>query len=346
MNKKKKRVIFVILFMIVLIIAAYINIRGSYLEYKELGENYLSVFFTNLKYKYTIMGINFVVLYIVMYFANRGIKKGLKEFFKEEKKETPKLPNKSISLIMASIASIVIATLFTPKVILYASNVSFGEVDTVFNLDISFYMFVEPLLKMTVLYVIAIFIGLIVYSVIYSIIVFNKYFDGVDRETLRRSYLIKHIIRYIRFIAIGFAIYTLIRTLDIVFDKFITTDSGIELIGAGIINVRIRLWANILFALVIVVAIFRATINWKKRTNSKVIKDILAVPGYLVVMFVVMIVFDVILVKPNEYDKERKYIESNIYSTKTAYGIDCEDETIEYSGTINEKEINLTAKEF
>ena len=276
-----------------------------------------------------------------MTFTNKGIKKGLKVFFEQEKKEMPKLPNKSINLIVSVIASIIIANILTPKVILYASNASFGEVDPIFNLDISFYVFVEPLLKMIMLYIISIFIGLIVYTTVYYIIVFNKYFDGIDRETLKNSYLIKHLIRYIRFIAITFAIYTLISTLDIVFDNFITTDSGVELIGAGITNVTIRLWGNILFAILIIFSIFRATINWKKEKNAKAIKDILIVPAYLVVMFFVMIGFDLIFINSNEYDKERKYIESNIYNTKTAYGIDCEDETIEYSGTITEEEIKV-----
>ena len=338
-RKHNKRKIWVVLFILLLIITLYINMRGSYLEYKELGENFVIVFFTNIKYKYTIMGINFIILYIVMYFTNRGIVKGLKVFFDEEKKQIPKLPNKSISLIISSIVSIFVASMITPKIILYSSNVSFGETDPIFNLDISFYMFIEPLLKMIIIYIISIFVGLILYSAIYYIIAFNKYFDGISKETLKKSYLIKHIIRYIRYIAIFFAIYTLISTLDIVFDKFLTTESGIELIGAGITNVTIRLWGNILFTIIIVFSIFKATINLKKEKKSKVIKNILIIPGYLVIMFISMIIFDILFVNSNEYDKERKYIESNNYNTMSAYGIDCENETIEYSGTINEHEI-------
>ena len=338
-KKHSKRKIGVVLFVLLLSIVFYISMRGSYLEYKELGENFVSVLSTNLKFNYTIMAVNFVILFIVMYFANRGIAKGLKVFFDEEKKQMPKLPNKSISLIIASIGSIIIAEIFTPKIILYASNVSFGEADPIFNLDISFYMFIEPLLKMLILYIISIFIGLIIYSAIYYILVFNKYFDGINRETLKESYLIKHIIRYTRYIAIFFAIYTLISTFDIVFDKFITTESGIELIGAGITNVTIRLWGNVLFAIVIVFSIFRATKHFKASKNSKVLKNLLIIPSYLVVMFIAMIGFDLLFVNSNEYDKERKYIESNNYNTRVAYRIDCEDENIEYSGTINKQEI-------
>ena len=56
-------------------------------------------------------------------------------------------------------------------------------------------------------------------------------------------------------------------------------------------------------------------------------------------MFVVMVGFDLIYVSSNKYDKEKKYIERNIEYTKEAYGINAENETIDYSGTITTDEI-------
>ena len=151
--KKNIRTILVILFILIIAISMYIATRGSYLEYKELGDKYLTIFKTNAMYQYCIMGINFVSTFIIMYLANRGIKKGLKVFFDEEKKEMPKLVNKSISLVIAVVSSVAVGIIFTPKVILYASNVSFEKTDLIFNLDISFYMFVEPLIKMVLTYI-------------------------------------------------------------------------------------------------------------------------------------------------------------------------------------------------
>jgi len=65
LKKNIKRII-VIAFLIIYILATIISLKGSYLEYKELGENYLEVFFTNTKYKYTIFGANFFFLFLVM----------------------------------------------------------------------------------------------------------------------------------------------------------------------------------------------------------------------------------------------------------------------------------------
>lgn len=337
--KKNIRTILMALFVLIIAVSMYIVTRGSYLEYKELGEKYISVFKTNVRYQYYIMGINFVITFIIMYFSNKGIKKGLKVFFDEEKKEMPKLVNKSISFVIAAISSVIVGILFTPKVILYASNVSFEKTDLIFNLDISFYMFVEPLIKMILKYLMGMFIFLIIYTIVYYIFVLNRNLDGVDRETLKKSYLIKHIITNIRILSIIYAIYTLVGTLDIVFSGFITTSSKLQLTGAGLTDITIKLWGNIILAIVIVVSVFLATANIKKENKSGTIKNLLIIPAYMVCMFIVMFGFNIIFVNSNKYDKEKEYIERNISYTKEAYGINLEDETIEYSGTITTDEI-------
>lgn len=337
--KKNIRTILMALFVLIIAVSMYIVTRGSYLEYKELGEKYISVFKTNVRYQYYIMGINFVITFIIMYFSNKGIKKGLKVFFDEEKKEMPKLVNKSISFVIAAISSVIVGILFTPKVILYASNVSFEKTDLIFNLDISFYMFVEPLIKMILTYLMGMFIFLIIYTIVYYIFVLNRNLDGVDRETLKKSYLIKHIITNIRILSIIYAIYTLVGTLDIVFSGFITTSSKLQLTGAGLTDITIKLWGNIILAIVIVVSVFLATANIKKENKSGTIKNLLIIPAYMVCMFIVMFGFNIIFVNSNKYDKEKEYIERNISYTKEAYGINLEDETIEYSGTIKTDEI-------
>ena len=339
MKKINIKRLIVILFLLLLAIGAYINVKGEFLQYKELGENYISIFKTNVGYNYVVTSISFILLYFIIYFTTRGIKKGLKVFFDEEKKAMPKLPNKSISLIISAILSIIIGIILTPKIILLASNVSFEQTDGIFNLDISFYMFAEPLIKAILTYSLGLIVFLIIYTVLYYIIVFNQCFDGIDRETLKKSSLTKHIIRYIKFIAIGFAIYTLVGTLDIVFSNFIKTNSDLQLTGAGIADVYIKLWGNIIFAFIIVISIFKAIKYCEKHEKIKMIKSLSIIPIYLIILFLGLVLTDLIFLSSNEYDKEKTYIEKNIEHTKTAYGINCEQKTIEYSGTITKDQI-------
>ena len=69
------------------------------------------------------------------------------------------------------------------------------------------------------------------------------------------------------------------------------------------------------------------------------IYPLMAIPVYLVALFIVMVGYDLIFVKPNEFDKERKYISENIKSTQNAYNINTEVTNVDYSGTIKEDEV-------
>lgn len=345
-KKSKSRMIIVLLFILVFAIGTYINLRGTYLEYKELGENYVQAFFTNLSYKYIIFGINFIVLYILMYFTNRGIKKGLKIFFEKENKEMPKLLNKSIAFVISIIVSTFMSNILMKKILLCSSNASFGVTDPVFGFDIAFYMFQKPLIETLLIYFIGIIIGLTIYMAVYYIIIFNKYFDGVDGKMLRDSLLVKKLLRNLTLIIICIALYTALNVTNISLNKMLTikneTDSSenIEIIGAGYTDVMIQRWGYLIFAVVIIIASLRAIRAFKNNNTSKVLRNLIIIPGYLVAMFLVIIVFNLIFVNSNKLDKEKEYLENNINYTKAAYNIDIEEESLENTGTITQTEVN------
>ena len=339
-KKNKTRMILVILFLIIFAIGNYISLRGSYLEYKELGENYINIYQTNLKYKYIIMGINFVFLYIVMYFTNIGIKKGLKEFFDEEKKEMPKLLNKSLSLVIAAIGSVVVSNLLLNKILLLSSNTSFGITEPIFNLDISYSMFIKPIIEFFIIYFIGLIIGLTIYMILYYIIVFNIHFDGIDRKTLKQSKLMKKGIRNLKLVTIGIALLTLLNTQNVVLQKFITLEDDVELTGAGFTESTVKLWGYRIFAVVIVASIFTAIKYFKQSNMKKVLISLATLPVYLVSLFFVMVIFDAVFVNSNELDKEKQYIAYNIDYTKNAYGINVKEENLNYSGTITVDEVD------
>lgn len=339
-KQNKTRMILVILFLIIFAIGNYVSLRGSYLEYQELGSNYINIYQTNLKYKYIIMGINFVFLYIVMYFTNIGIKKGLKEFFDEEKKEMPKLLNKSLALVISAIGSVVVSNLLLNKILLLSSNTSFGITDPIFNLDISYYMFIKPIIEFFVIYFIGLIVGLTIYMVLYYIIVFNSQFDGIDRKTLKQSKLMKKGIRNLKLVTIGIALLTLLNTQNIILQKFITLEDDVELTGAGFTESTVKLWGYRIFAVVIVASIFTSIKYFKQSSMKKVLISLATLPVYLVSLFFVMVIFDAVFVNSNELDKEKQYIAYNIDYTKNAYGINVKEENLNYSGTITVDEVD------
>ena len=346
LNKKKKnrtRMILVLLFLLLFAGISYIELRGSYLEYLELGQNYTNIFYTNLTYRYGIMAVNFVILYFILYFTNRGIKKGLKPFFEKEKKEIPKLPNKSLALVISALVSFVTSSALMQKIMLISNGTSFGIQDPIFGLDIAYYMFQKPVIETLALYFVILFVGLSIYIALYYVIAFNRYFDGVDGKMLKESLFMKKLTRNALLIIIGIAILTVINTQNTMFGKILTVKNDLEIVGTGMTETTIKLWGYVIFAFVIIIFAYRALKYFKKGNTGKVLKNLAVKPGYLVVLFIVMVVFDLAFVSTNELDKEKEYIAENIKNTKNAYNINIEEKNIENSGTITSEEVEENA---
>ena len=345
-NKTKARTIIVILFIILFAIITYINLRGTFLQYKELGENYIKEFQTNVKYSLGIFAINFIFLYFIIYFTNRGIKKGLKPFFEKEKKEMPKFPNKSISFIISSIVSAVMTNVLMEKLLLCAGNTSFGISDPAFGIDISFFMFQKPFAITILTYILGVITVLTAYMALYYILVLNKYFNGVDGQMIRQSLLLKKMLRNAMFIVIIVAIMNVLNVTDVSLSRMLTiknnndSANNIEVIGASYTDIMIQRWGALIFSGIIIIFAARAVKAFKQNNTTKVLKNLAVIPGYLAAMFVVIIGFNLIFVNSNTLDKEKKYIEDNIKFTKAAYNIDIEEPNLESSGTITQAEVN------
>ena len=342
MQKKKNgrtRMLLVILFLLIFAVICYIQLRGSYLEYLELGQNYTDIFKTNITYRYTIMAVNFMLLYIIIYFTNKGVKKGLTPFFEKEEKNIPKLPNKSLALVISAISSFVASSVIMQKFMLATSGASFGIQDPIFGLDISYYMFLKPLIETLVFYIVVLFVGLSLYIALYYVIVFNRYFDGIDGKMLKESLFMKKLLRNVIVIVTGIAILTILGTQNVMFGKIITVGENIEINGAGMTEATIQVWGYWIFAFIIILFAYKALRAFKNGKTNKVLKNLAVIPGYLVLLFIVMIAFDLIYVNSNELDKEKKYITANINATKNAYNVDIEENNLESSGTITQVEV-------
>ena len=339
--KNKKRAVLVIVFLILLAIYIAVTVRGEYLQTLEIGEQYVEVFKQNIRYKVGVVLVNFAVLYIATYITTRFIKRGLKKFFEDEKKEMPRLPNKSISLILSVIISLISSNFITEKVMLAFNTAWFGIYDPIFNMDIGYYMFQKPFIEAIIIYFIALLAIYSIYIAVYYIIVFNKYFEkGIDRTTLRKNTFIKQLGTNVMLIVLGLVAITLVKVQDVVNSKFLTLSDGTNLYGAGLIEATIKTWGYRIFAFVILISAIMAIVNFKKENFKKIMKWICIIPAYLVVLFVVMLGFDLIYVNNNELDKEKIYIEKNIEFTKNAYGINVDEIEIENSGTITKDEVN------
>ena len=341
-TKSKKRMILVVAFIILVIIFMFIKLRGDYLNILEIGENYVDIFNKNIQYSYSVMLINFIIIFLSIYITTIFIKKGLKVFFKEENKEMPKLPNKSISLVLATVISILTSSMITEKIMLSLNGTLFGIDDPIFGMDIGYYIFQKPFIELGIYYFMILFIILAIYTAIYYIAVFNIYFDGINAETLKKSMFIKQVSVFVVLISITIAGITFVKTQDILFQGFLGSalDSETVIYGAGLTDATIKLWGYRILAVIIPIAVIIAVINFRKLNNKKAVISLCIIPAYLVILFVVMTGFQFIFVRPNELDKERAYIEENIKNTKRAYNIEIDEKSIENYETVTREQID------
>ena len=237
MQSFKKRSVMVLGFLLIFGLYTLLILRNEYLQFLEIGEKYANVFITDMKYKYLTMAVNFVVLFLSFYITTKLIKKGLKKFFEDEKKEMPKLPNKSISFIIGLIISIFSTNQIYDKVILLLNGAWFGINDPIFNRDIGFYMFIRPFIWTIVIYWLLLIVVLVIYTVAYYIVVFNKFFDGVERETLKSNMFIKQLLCSLFLVSLGVSGVLILKSQDILFERF-----GTSIYGAGFTSITVKLW--------------------------------------------------------------------------------------------------------
>lgn len=345
-NKIRKTIVTIVLILAAIIL--YIIERGQYLEIKEIGENYLPIFWQNLRNISITAILNFIIIFTVIYISTSKIKNGLKTFFEDEKKAMPKLPQKSIAFIIATIVTIATSGYILQKALPCFYNTQFVATDPVFGLDIGYFVFIWPFLELITMYALIAIIAATVYMAIYYLIVFNVYFDGISRESVKKSNIEKQALSNLKKIIVLFAILILLLTQNIGVQKFIVlSDEQTEnysIFGAGITETTIRLWGYIGLSIIMVLSVFKAIKEFTKGNTKKIIKALLWVPAYLVILAVGMLGFNLIYVNSNELDKERTYIAENIKNTKKAYGIDIEEDVIKDEGTITQSAITANSE--
>lgn len=338
----KMRTIVVLVSILIFAVIAAISIRGQYLDVIEISEDYISVFYKNIENRYTVFGVSFILIFITVFITNKFIKKGLTKFFEDEKRKVPKLPNKTICLVLSLLGAIIISKMITEEFAMFLNAAVFGRNDPIFGVDISFYIFKLPFMKSVTMLIIETLIGLIIYVALYYVIALNVYFDGVDIETLKKNTFLKQELFLVTLIAIVFAVYIILSTQGILTQEMLslTEKAEISLIGAGKNDVTIKLWGYRIFAVVMVISVLRIIKYVKKANFKQSIISASIVPIYLIGLFIVMTYTGVIQSKTNELDNEKEYIGYNIENTREAYDIDINQKNIDTYKAITYEQVN------
>ncbi len=345
MKEKLKKIlsrrVIVILFLIIYALIILVSSRSQYLQYKEIGEQYVSIFYKNLKTESLVFITAFIISYIIIFISNKVVSRALKTIFDKEQKDMPHLPNKSISFIVSVFVAFIAKDLLTEKFLLFTNIAQFGKTDPIFNLDISFYMFQIPFIKSILIFLAAFLAILTIYICAYYILTLNIYLNGVDGEDIKKSSFLKHVFTNIFLIAVLIAGLMVLSSQEVVNGNLLTLndESRTELIGAGLTEVKIKVIGYRILGVVILFSLFRTIKYLKKFKVKKIISSMLITPIYLVGLFAVMTTFQYMYANKNEFDKQRIYIEENIKNTRDAYNIHIDEINIDNTSNLEDETI-------
>ena len=108
---KKFRTLIVTAIAILFAIYSAIVIRADYINAMEINEKFTSIVDYNVKVKYSLGFVSFIVIFLVIYINNLVIKGGLKKFFDEDKVPMPKLMNKTFATLFGLLGGLVIPSM-------------------------------------------------------------------------------------------------------------------------------------------------------------------------------------------------------------------------------------------
>ena len=167
---KVNRKVSIILFVVILIIVAFVALIGfiaDFMWFKEMG--YLSVFFKQLVTQLTVGVPTFIVITILVYLYLSMLRKGY--FSQIASSEATNMKRLKKTTIALSVLFGIFATVMTVwqlwlDILKFANSTDFDIADPLFNLDISFYIFKLDFLTQMNEILIGVIIGFVILTVL------------------------------------------------------------------------------------------------------------------------------------------------------------------------------------
>ncbi|WP_326911272.1 UPF0182 family membrane protein [Sedimentibacter sp. MB31-C6] len=326
----------IILFIVINSFGGILKFSTDYLWFKEVG--YTETFFTKLKAQFTIGIPLFVFLSLLLYMYINKLKKKYYEDIEVIDIDTKKKTNFWIKIVTIAISFVmtinIVSTLWF-EILQYINLEIFNSVDSIFNNDISFYIFKLPLIKTLVGFIINILFLLIIVTVLfYGYLSIKDSFKKVSHQfenisglqqqidfssVLNKKFISKiinqiSIIGSLTFIFIGIRFF--LMSYDLLYSQL-----G-RVFGAGYTDINITL--NVYR--VLMVGCFIAAVTFFIGSRKRNLKFALIVPAALIVVSILGTglsgIVEKFIVEPDQLSKETKYMEYSIKNTQKAYSLD------------------------
>lgn len=319
MKSEKARKIFVLILGIAAIAVVTAYLFGIYIEYtqiKEIGENFLQVFFTNMKTKIILQSVTFLLVFAILYLSLSSMKVSLLKL----DSSYDFLKTKYVILVPSLILSLVISGIVQLSVyeslLKFMNPVFVGTGDPLFYKDIGYYLFQRPFLAdlFDALFIVAVFITVII--ALSYVFLCGRMGIGAWKDLIKTKRIVYHNITNVSAIVIIVAISCLFRMEEILYSE----NGGF--FGAGYVDFNVRgffyrILPVVLFASVIAMFLFAS----KNKARFSMM-TLIVYPASYVIFVAVALFMQTFVVKPQEAAVEAPYIMNNIKYTQAAYNLD------------------------
>ncbi len=300
---------------IVVAITGY-NFYMEYIQIREIGQNFVSVFSKNLATKIVVQGISFLIVFLLIFLNFLHIRKNMLKTdisFSFLKKIFPIF---ILSFVFAFFASNYIKDAVYSRFLLFTNSMEWGITDPIFNQDLSYYVFIRPFAISVLDSLIGVFIFItILISVIYFLL-YSKLGITNLKEIFKNKKITRHIIVNLLMVVLIRVLFYKFRGEDVLYSDF----GG--LFGAGFTDINI--WLKYFKAApYVILAVVVAVLIFLQRGKVKfALYSAIVYPVVLIAVAASAIVTQYFHVQPAEVQVEAPYIQYHIDATRNAYELD------------------------
>ncbi|AZT91051.1 UPF0182 family protein [Caldicellulosiruptor changbaiensis] len=335
-----KRVGFVIAILVILVIAFSIafDLFLELIQIKEIGKNFVSVFWKNFYVKLSVQVVSFVILFLVFFINNAIVKKNIERIVGKISLLKKNILNIIVSVFLALITSKYLENNLYIKFLTFKHSKPFNIKDPIFNKDIGYYVFERPFFLSIVNFLFFFMIFVCIYTAVLYVVLYGFAFVsrtnswGVLSDKKVRSHIFFNLI-----LIFVIKIFTLKYEMEGLLYSFFG-----EVVGVGYTDYYIRMNYFRLSYIVLIAVIVLSIFFFLKKRYSDVGKVMLSYIAFAVLGTIVSAAFQYFVVSPNEQVYERPFLEKNIKFTRLAYNLENIEEKyfpVDTSGNITAEDL-------
>ncbi len=291
----------------------------EYWQIKEIGPNFVSIFWTNLVAKALTQAIGFVILFVILLVNIFLLKRFAITKYFDFSFLRKKWPYVVLCLALALMASSVLGNDLYMKLLLAVNGGEFGVADPLFGQDIGYYIFSRPFLVNVISSLKSIvMMQIIIIGVAYFIIFFTHGCKTLKEiVTTQRSAFIHTVINVVAYFVLSILSYKFLAE-GLMYSSFGREN---DIFGAGYIEANI--WMNYykIAPFLIIAVILLVLVFLYRRKYIATIISIAVIPVAWIIVTVAAGITQSLVVSPNERNLQSKYIGYNMEATQQAYNL-------------------------